>query len=375
MKIAINCAFFQPRGGGIKEYIQNLVENLSQIDNQNEYILYVLEDHLEYAKSHLKCKFQIKPIPFRGNGLINVITRSVFEKYFWRREEQRERWDVFHSPFFHMPTAIKSPAIMTVHDMRFYRFPRTYTFFRYHFLKQAVKRSVIRVDKIISISHFTKDEIIKAYGCSSDKIQVIHEAINIDKFSSCEIKLTTNELIGNSKFILTVGHLEPRKNYNRLIDAFLFLNRELGLKDYKLVIVGKKGHSYKKTLKKIKKHDNVIYLDFVSHELLVWLYKNAQLFVFPSYYEGFGFPPLEAAAAGIPATVSNLSSMPEICGNAVTYFNPYNIEEMAIAMKNTLTNETLRSQLLVNARKRLNEMSWINNAKETLKLYESLCNG
>jgi len=377
MKIAINCVFFQPQGGGIKEYMLNLVENISRIDNLNEYIIYVLEDNLEYAKKQLNCKFKIKPIPFKGNNLFDVVTRSVFEKYFWRKEEQRESWDVFHSPFFHGPKLRNTPLILTIHDMRFFRFPKTYTFLRYQFLKRAVKDSIRLAEHIISISQFTKDEIIKAYATPQDKITVIHEAINRNRFSEQALKDDEDKkvvsMLSKEKFLLTVGHLEPRKNYNRLIHAFEKARRGLKEELY-LVIVGKKGHDYEETLRLINSNSHVIYLDFVSLPLLNWLYKNALFFVFPSFYEGFGFTPLEAASHGTISAVSNLSSIPEICGDAAIYFNPLDENDMAKKLHDLYTDAKLRSTLKKRLEHQLNKFSWQNNAQKTIDIYTKITN-
>lgn len=373
MKIAINCAFFQPRGGGIKEYIQNLVENLNQIDKANEYILYVLEDYLIYARSNLKCSFKIKAMPFKGNSTLDVIKRSILENYFWQKEEELEQWDLFHSPFFHGPKLKNTPLILTVHDMRFYRFPDTYTFLRYQFLKRTVKHSILRAKHIISISDFTKNEICKAYKINPSKITTIHEAININHFSLQTLSSKDKEITENLKcnYILAVGHMEPRKNYNRLIKAFEYISVKYHL-DLKLVIVGKKAHNYEETIRLIESNPNIVYLNFVSDSLLNWLYKNAKLFVFPSYYEGFGFPPLEAAAHGTISTVSNVSSIPEVCGNAATYFNPFDIEDIANKIYKLLTDFTLRENLKQNLETQLKKFSWKRNAEETLNIYNEL---
>lgn len=374
MKIAINCAFFQPRGGGIAEYIYNLVKNIESIDKKNEYILYVLKDQLDYAKErNLTSRFRIKVIPY-GSSYGEVLKRSLFAQSFWKKEEMEERFDLFHSPFFHSPSFKKAKVILTVHDLRFYRFPYTYTLPRYLFLKYKVRQSVKLANHIISISQFTKDELMDAYNLPNDKITVIHEAINRERFSALQIdnfQIPTVLKDLESGYILSVGHIEPRKNYERLIESFRNLKKECHT-PLKLVIVGKKGHHFQKTLKLIEQTRDVVYLDFVSHEMLVWLYTHANLFVFPSFYEGFGFPPLEAGVLGIVSAVSNVSSMPEVCGDAVAYFNPYDVEDMSNAIKKCLTDihyiNTLKDKVL----KRVESYSWIENARQTVALYNRL---
>lgn len=369
MKVAINGAFYQPKGGGIKEYIDNLVHNLAAPDL--DIVLYVLQDQLEYAKKNLGGNFKIKKIPFSSGSKYNRIKRSLFENKFWRKEEKEEKFDIFHSPFFHAPKLKKAKVLLTVHDLRLYRFPETYEFFRYHFLKHKVRNSIKRADYIISISDFTKKEIIELCGIPGEKISVIHEAINKDRFADKNIKGTIDipSPLKSSRFLLSVGHMEPRKNYDRLIDAFQILKKEKSFQDLQLVIVGKKDHSFKETLEKIEKTSDVHYLNFVSGGTLLWLYKNASLFVFPSYYEGFGFPPLEAGALDTISAVSNVSSMPEVCGDAVFYFNPYDVEEISKVVKEALSSPQLIQEKKEKVKNQIASFSWEKNAKETLEIY------
>lgn len=143
-------------------------------------------------------------------------------------------------------------------------------------------------------------------------------------------------------------------------------------KEIKLIIVGKKNHGYKNVIKLIEKSDNIYYLDYIESELLLWLYKNAKLFVFPSFYEGFGFPPLEAAALGTVSVVSNVSSMPEICSDSSFYFDPFNVNEIIEVLNDLLKSEDKiyeKNKILKN---NLNRYSWKRNAEETLRLYNSV---
>lgn len=374
MKIAINCAFYQPLGGGIKEYIYNLTHNLSKLDKNNSYILYVLEDQLEFAKKGLPANFKLKTIPFKSRNTLDKIRRSLFEQKFWLKEEKKENFDIFHSPFFHSPKLKKAKIILTVHDLRLYRFPHTYSPLRYLFLNRKVKSSIRNANHIISISEFTKSEITNFCDVASSKVTVIPEAINREMFSSVDksaIKDIPEEIL-NNPFLLTVGHLEPRKNYNTLIKVFEKLRKLPEHKNLNLVIVGKKGHQYQSTLNLIKNTQGVYYLNFVSHDTLKWLYHNTKLFVFPSIYEGFGFPPLEAASFGSVSAVSKLSSIPEVCGDAVFYFDPYNPEEMYNVIDKVVRDETLLNSKKELLETQLNKFSWERNARETIDVYNSI---
>ena len=373
MKIAINCQFcFAKGGGGIKEYIVSLTNHLEKVDHQNEYVLYVMEDQFEYSKTVLPSRFKLKPIPYRRN-FVSKVKRSLFSQNFWSKEEKEEDFDVFHSPFFHAPKMKKARLIMTVHDLRLYRYPETYSFLRYQFLKRAVKNSIERVDQIIAISQFTKDEIIDTCGVNPDKVTVIHEAINRSFFCADTIKDYTlpqeYSYLKDCRFLFCLSQIEPRKNHARLIQAFSAIKAMEGFEDLRLVIAGRPLLNAGPVLKLMAETKDVDYLDFVPTEMMLWLYRNASLFVYPSYYEGFGFPPLEAASFGTVSAVGNLSSIPEVCGDCVLYFNPYNVSEMSKVIASALNDDTLIQEKKMKLEDQLNKFSWENNARETVKVY------
>lgn len=373
MKIAINCQFcFQKGGGGIKEYIVSLTNHLEKVDHQNEYVLYVMEDQFEYSKTVLPSRFKLKPIPYQRN-FVSKVKRSLFAQSFWTKEEKEEGFDVFHSPFFHAPKMKKARLIMTVHDLRLYRYPETYSFLRYQFLKRAVKQSIDRVDKIIAISQFTKDEIIDTCGVNPDKVTVIHEAINRSFFNADSIKDYTlpqeYAYLKDGRFLFCLSQIEPRKNHARLIKAFSAIKAMGGFEDLKLVLAGRQLLNAGPVLKLIAETPDVVYLDFVPTEMMLWLYHNASLFVYPSYYEGFGFPPMEAASLGTVSAVGKLSSIPEICGDCAFYFDPYDVEDMSKVVAAALQDESLIQEKKTKLESQLNKFSWEKNARETVKVY------
>ena len=373
MKIAINCQFWILHGGGgIKEYIANLVSYLDKVDHQNEYVLYVLEDQFEGAKSKLPSRFKLKAIPYRRNR-VSRIMRSLFAQRFWSKEEREEGFDVFHSPFFHAPKMKRARVIMTVHDLRLYRYPETYPFLRYQFLKRAVKKSIARVDQIIAISQFTKDEMIDTCGVNPDKVKVIHEAINRSFFNADAIKNYSlpqeYAYLKDCRFLFCLSQIEPRKNHARLIKAFSAIKAMGGFDDLKLVLAGKQLLNPGPVLKLIAETPDVIYLDYVPTEMMLWLYRNTSLFVYPSYYEGFGFPPLEAASLGTVSAVGRASSVPEVCGDCAFYFDPYDVDDMSRVIAAALNNEAAIREKKQKLEQQLSKFSWERNARETLKLY------
>ncbi len=368
MKVAINCIYYTAKGGGITEYIKNLLREIALINVEHEFILYVIPQSAEDIRTLTQGKAKIKIFPYDPH---KKIYRALLQNRFWKKEESIEKFDIFHSPFFHAPQLKSAKIILTVHDLRFLRYPKSYTLMRYIYLNYSVQNSVKRADLIISISNFTKSEIIDAYHYEPSKIKVIHEAVNEVDFSlsknASNLYINQNN-IKSQKFILAVGHLEPRKNYINLIKAYQCLPDDIRQK-YRLIIVGKRNHDYKNILQLITQTNNVLYLDFVSREELVWLYANCKIHCFPSYYEGFGFPSLEAGIFSKLTAGANCSSIPEITGDGGIYFDPFSINEITETIKQVLTDEKLQTELAKNSRKNIERFSWRENAIKTLKVY------
>lgn len=367
MKIAINCCYYGETSGGIREYIYNIVTNLLAIDTANSYIFYVSPDDIGFWKKTMPPQAKYKTFPFKRD---QKVQRALLQNRYWKNELSKEKFAIFHSPFFNIPHIEGCKKIMTVHDLRFRRYPLSYTLFRRLYVQFSFRQALKWVDRIITVSDFTKNEITALYRYNSDHIMPIHEAVDSNRFR--EIKNDTALLkktgLESQKYLLTVGHLEPRKNYPSLIKAVELLNQDPEYQ-YKLVIVGKKNYKYKETVTAISQSSSTIYLDFVDHETLMALYKNALVFVFPSIYEGFGFPPLEAAQFGVPSAVSNVSSIPEICGEGAVYFDPLSTEEMVSAIKQVIK---LRADYSLKAAENLKRFSWKSAAEKTIALYEEL---
>lgn len=369
MKIAINCIYFTPQGGGITEYIENLVKEITKINLDNQFIFYIIKEAADKFKEIVNEEScSVKIFPFSEN---QKYRRSLLQNSYWKREESIENFDIFHSPFFHSPKFKNAKVILTVHDLRFLSYPFSYKMMRLIYLKYVVKKSIKRADHLISISNFTKNEIVRYYDIELNKINVIHEAIDEIGFSLKNNTLNLNILnhvIKSNQYILAVGHLEPRKNYIRLIDAYNALPKEVQIK-YKLIIVGKQNHDFNKIIESIKESMNVIYLNFVKREELIWLYANCKAHVFPSIYEGFGFPSLEAGIFGKPTVGANQSSIPEIAGDGGIYFDPFVVEDISLKILQLLNDQDLYQEISRNAILNTRRFSWRKNAIETMKVY------
>lgn len=374
MKIAINCVYFGQKSGGLGEYILNLCKNLMLLDKKNEYIFYISRDQECFWNEKLQNLKNYKLVPF---NLSQQIKRSFFQNSFWNKEEKIEQFDIFHSPFYHLPTSIKCKKIMTFHDLRIKNYPWTYPIKRRFFIQYAIKKSISIADKIITVSNFTKNELIKHYQIPQEKIIPIHEGIDKQKFTASRVseefekRCLSSHNLESKKYLLSVGHIEPRKNYSRLIKAFQLLKKNHNI-DYKLVIVGKKYYQSKEVISLAKDDPDIVLLDFVHENELMCIYQNAFFLVFPSIYEGFGFPPLEAACFSVPSAVSKMSSIPEICGKGAVYFNPYDENDIANKILLLILNSERYCEKVFLAKQNLNRFSWKKNTRKTIDIYNKV---
>jgi len=308
---------------------------------------------------------------------------------------RRIKPDVFFSPGHYAPRFSPVPTVISIMDLAFFHFSEYFTKKDLTQLHSWTKYSVQKAKAIITISQATKDDIIKLYGVPESKIHVIYPGIKPDAVLMPHIypmqELQTKYAISD-KYLLFVGTLQPRKNIVRLIEAFSLLlarhpedsegssklkqdSSSSTQNDIQLVIVGKKGWKYEDILDAPEKNgitDRVKFLDFVSDEDLQMLYKNAQCFVFPSLYEGFGLPVLEAMRAGCPVITSNVSSLPEAGGDAALYVDPESVSDIASKIEMVLGDKKLRSEMIAKGKEQLKKFSWEKAAKETLSVLEQV---
>ncbi len=351
--------------GGNETYIKELLKAISEIEHSDFKFLIFLSRNILIPSFLLKKNFKICRVSK------NSFLRFMFELPF---KTHINKLDLIHTQY-HLPFMISCPGIITVHDISFLRFPE---FFPKHlflkfkiFFPYSIKKSV----KIITCSEFSKKEIINFYKVEPEKIVVIYYGVS-ENFKPIEIKENILKKYGIKKpFILTVSNLQPRKNLNRLIKAYLYLLKNKENFSYSLVIVGRKLWLYKEIFEEAKRlgfKDRIVFTDYIPEEDLIYLYNLAEVFVYPSLYEGFGLPVLEAMACGCPVITSNLSSLPEICEKAAILVNPYDIEEIANAIKEVISNANLRNFLKKEGLKQSKKFTWKKTAEETLKVYEKV---
>jgi len=261
--------------------------------------------------------------------------------------------------------------ILLIPDLSFIKHPQFTEKKNLEFLRKNVALSIKRADKIITISESAKHDIVEHYKIESDKVYVVYLAPskNIKKIDNEDaINRIKRKYRIRKKYILFVGTLEPRKNIKNLIRAYNELDFKLK-KEYQLVIGGGKGWYWKEileTVKKLRLTKKVIFTNYIKEEDLSYIYSGAEVFVFPSFYEGFGLPILEAMKCGIPAVSSNTSSLPEVGGEAVLYFDPHSVDDIKDNLERVLKDENLRRDLVEKGFEQVKKFSWEKAAREVL---------
>jgi glycosyltransferase involved in cell wall biosynthesis len=290
--------------------------------------------------------------------------------------------DIYHTQYITPFFVSKSIKIVThIHDVSFKAYPEYIKKIDLFFLNLLIPKSLKRADKIIAVSEFTKNEIIKYYKINPDKIEVICNALGDDflKNNYPENKLaeTRKKYHLPEKFILYLGTLQPRKNIPFLIESFAKIKEKIP--EIKLVLAGnREAHNFdekiNETILKLNLQDSIIFSGYVSQSDVPIVYKLASVFVFPSLYEGFGIPILEAMSQKIPVLASNIPVHREIGGEAALYFNIGSVDDFSEKLYNLITDENLRNKLISSGFERINLFSWQKSTEKLLNIYKKLTN-
>ncbi|MFH1661829.1 MAG: glycosyltransferase family 1 protein [Candidatus Falkowbacteria bacterium] len=386
-KIGIDARFYGPIGKGLGRYIQEVVDNVIKIDTENKYVIFLGSDNFDEFTCDNK---NVKKV------LTDAKWYSLSEQVKMPFLIWKEHLDLIHFPHFNVPIFCPTKFVVTIHDLILTKFPtqRATTlspiFYKIKNLayKIIIWSAVKRSKKIIAVSEFTKNDIVKQFKVKSKKIIVTYEGVaNLAKGrdSLFAKKLDDKKtLLGyniNSPFLLYVGNAYPHKNLEGLIRIFKIINSEnSGLR---LVLVGKEDYFYERVKNYAKELDlfnedennsRIIFPGYVPDAQLEILFKKAVAYIFPSLYEGFGLPPLEAMAKGCPVVSSNKASMPEILGDVAIYFNPENKDEMLYQIKKIINNQDLRDKLIKKGYEQVKKYSWWECANKTLGVYNNIIN-
>jgi glycosyltransferase involved in cell wall biosynthesis len=351
---------------GIGTYVRNLVEALARQPHDDRYVLICQHQDAGYVTS-LGPRFE--PLIDRAGNY------SIREQISIPAALRRANADVFHAPHYVVSPLTRTPYVVTIHDCIHLRFPQylpnrlaaTYA-------RTAMGLAARRSQRVLTVSHASKQDILHYLGIPADKVEVIHNALDTRLAAA-----PTDEEMANvrerfqltSPFILYAGNIKPHKNVDRLIEAYSILRRR-GVTDPKLLVIGNEVSRYpnlRRLVHRFQLHPHVRFFGFVQDTTLGALYRLASVFVFPSLYEGFGLPPLEAMAAGTPVITSNVSSLPEVVGDAAVLIDPMDAGAIADAMARVLGDAPLRADLVRRGCQRVKTFSWDRSVARVREVY------
>jgi glycosyltransferase involved in cell wall biosynthesis len=372
LRIAIDAHSVGTGLGGNESYATNLVEALAEIDAVNQYTLYVTRREAVDRFSHRWPNFSVRAT-LPHTPLIRIpLTLSA--------ELRRHPVDVLHVQFTSPPFA-PCPVVVSIHDLSFEHLPQTFKKRSRAQLRLTVRRSARKAAQVVALSEHARSDILDTYGLKPEKVSVIplapppHFGPVTDQAELQRVRQTYDI---DSDYILSVGSIQPRKNLSRLIAAYSSLRRARPEgKLPKLVLVGKCAWLYDELLRTIKELEvcnSVILTGYVPEADLPALYSGALCFVYPSYFEGFGLPPLEAMKCGAAVIVGNRTSLPEVVGDAGMLVDPFNVDDIALAIDKVISDSNLRSHLRVKGLERAQLFDWRETARQTLAVYEKAAN-
>jgi len=374
MRIGIDYTAAARQRAGIGRYTRELVGALLALPTSHHYTLFAAVGGLprahwqrEIDRLRATCHSQlaIRTLPLSDDWLARL----------WHRlrlpisvETVTGPLDIFYSPDFVLPpTRRGTRTLLTVHDLSFLHYPEHFVPKLVQYLTQVVTRSVARADQVLADSEATHADLLALLGTEPEKVAVLYSGVDARFRPQPEPgeaeRIRARYSIGDRPYVLSLGTLQPRKNYCRLIQAFT----RLPLADLQLLIAGRKGWLYENILAEAEKHpDSVRVLGFVDDKDLPALYRNAGLFALPSLYEGFGLPVLEAMACGAPVVCSDVSSLPEVAGDAALLIDPLNTEELTAAMGRALGDAGLRQEMTSKGLAQAARFTWEKAARQLL---------
>jgi len=363
---------------GIGRYTRELVTALLTLASPHQYTLFAATGGLKPGAWNLK--------PETGVRLRTVPLTDEWLARFWHRlrlpipvEVITGPLDVFYSPDFVLPpTRRTTRTLLTIHDLSFLYYADHFVPRLVHYLNQVVPRSVARADRVLADSEATRADLIAHLGMPPEKVEVLYCGV-APRFrpqpepGEAE-RIRARYGLGERPYVLSVGTLQPRKNYTRLIHAFSRLTNQLTIRlPIQLLIAGGRGWLYQEVFAEAEKYgDHVRVLGFVDEADLPALYRNAALFAFPSLYEGFGLPVLEAMACGVPVVSSNVSSLPEVAGDAALLVDPLDTGGLTEAMARVLEDTNLRQSMVARGFSQAARFTWERAARQLLTAFDGL---
>src|SRR3989442_3454206 len=351
---------------GIGTYIRNLLRQLARLDRETEFVVFCRPDDRE-ALTSLGENF--RPVPER------YAHYSVAEQLSIPLALRREGITLFHAPHYVLPPLVRCRSVVTIHDCIHLMFPQYLpSRLAFDYARTSIRGAAKRATRVLTVSESSKRDILKYVDTQPEKIDVIYNAYDerfaIDPAEEDVVRVRERYQL-QDEFVIYAGNVKPHKNLERLIDAFQIV-RKRGLDHLKLVLIGDDISKYtalRRAVHQHQLHKYVRFLGYLPEETLAVMYRLAAVFVFPSLYEGFGLPPLEAMASGTPVVTSNVSSLPEVAGVAAGLLDPYQSVAIADGIYRVLTDEELRRDLRRKGLARAPQFSWEQSVRRVREIY------
>ncbi|WP_078409099.1 glycosyltransferase family 4 protein [Priestia abyssalis] len=369
MKIAIDCRKLVGNKTGIGNYLESLLSKLLEIDSINKY--YLLFDSLpqfkyESDQVEIICINKFREI-FPSEQLYNVFWLNFLVP----SRLKKLSIDIFWGPNFVKPIFFPNKnSIVTIHDLAFIKNKEDHSRFHSLYLNIYLQLTLKKNLKVLTVSEYTRSDVIKEFNLSEENVRVSYCAIetrNILPSNNLSLHLPKN-------YSLFVGTTEKRKNINVILESLAY-SLQYGLETLPLVVVGAKGNGLEETKKKIKElgiEKHVYFTGYVTNEELAYIYSNAKIFIFPSLYEGFGIPLLEAMMYEVPIITSSVTSLPEVADDAALYIDPQSPQDLSRAVNRLLKNDSLQKELIQKGKQRLSYFSWEKSALVLLDLLREM---
>lgn len=377
MHIGIEAHGFWGKAEGQAKAIHGLVMALSHVDTENRYTLFMnavrsREERLRAVQKQIdnpRFKVRLLPLP----NIPHPAALFLRDHVVWPWVARREGVDVFHSTSYRGIFGLRMRTVLTIHDFAYHAHPEVFTSRSLAYYRR-LPRDAARAAIVVTDSEYTKRDAVRILGLSESKVRVVYYGIDLDRFrpdfsaeAVAEVRLRYG-LVGRT--VLSVGNVNPKKNVARLISAFRRLRETVS--DAQLILVGKEtsyGYTLREKIEAWGLAPHVCFTGYIPDEDLPLLYQAADLFVFPSLFEGFGLPAVEAMACGTPVVASNTTSLPEVAGNAALLVDPLDTDQIAEAMGKVLCDDTLRSELVEKGLQRVHLFSWDQAARAALDAY------
>lgn len=368
MRIGINGRFLVAKRTGVQRAAYNLVKTLVEVDRHNEYIIFTGMEQVGVAD------WDYPNVKVIGDTLIpsESIKNHWWEQVWLPRLAKKHAIDILHSPANIAPLFYRGKSIINIHDLCFVVNPQWYSFAFRTLYNLVIPQLAKRATKVITNSNNSKNDLLQYFKLPAEKVSLVYWAVD-DVFTLPSSDDKTPEARTLGDYILYVGSLEPRKNINALIEAYEKLRHNFPAIKTKLILIGGESPLFATVQLKAREfRDDVIFKGFVTDQELAEFYRHAKLVAYPSLYEGFGLPPLEAMASGVPVVTSSTSSIPEVVGRAAVLVDPRDRDQLTRAMHRILTDSSLRQSMVTAGVEQVAKFNWYRVARSVLAVYHEV---